>query len=758
MSSENNDNRERLSKEELDRAMQERREKRAKARAKKDKRSGKSGTSAKTSASHTHAAKSAKPDLKGLLPKKETPKKDKKKTRTAAAKASAAKSASAKGFRPYACLLLGPIFALFEILLTVLTGSGFLHVGVLNAFGLGLLLGAVCSLFAEKISFILEAVVLEIFTIAFLVEYFIYNSYRVFMSKTDIATGAGDVVTGFGGVVVGLILRGIPIILLFHVPLALMIWRRKDLGFRKPMNFRPAGVQALAGVVLLILGALFAGIGGREGNFSSDVQTKGLIYATGKDLRGGYELDMEAALDAPDVLSAAHGTGSSSGPSFFGLNKLNVDLDALIASSSGNIKAAHQYVQQQKPSPKNEYTGLFAGKNLIFITAEAFSEELISEELTPALYRMATKGINFNDYYQPAWGGSTSTGEYSNMMGIVPMDGVNSIQDTIGKDNSINIFHKLRSLGYFSECYHNGLYDYYGRNKTHTGLGFDNFIAKGNGMEDYLLDVWPDSDLEMMKYTMTRYMDHQPFSVYYMSISGHTNYAWSANAMSKKNRDAVAELPYSEQVKGYFACNLELEYAMEYVIQTLEEAGIANDTVIVLGTDHYPYGLEKSAAWGTDKDYLQELYGYAYQTPKERDHSRLLIWSGCLEESDPIQIDFPTYSLDIQPTLCNLFGVDYDSRLFVGQDVFSEEDPLVLWTNGSFLTDKGYYYGGKWTDADPAQPASQDYINAMRSKVQGKLSYSKLVLSTDYFRSFNAGVIPSAPKTEDTAPAPETGE
>ena len=106
---------------------------------------------------------------------------------------------------------------------------------------LGLLLGAVCSLFAEKISFILEAVVLEIFTIAFLVEYFIYNSYRVFMSKTDIATGAGDVVTGFGGVVVGLILRGIPIILLFHVPLALMIWRRKDLGFRKPMNFRQIG-------------------------------------------------------------------------------------------------------------------------------------------------------------------------------------------------------------------------------------------------------------------------------------------------------------------------------------------------------------------------------------------------------------------------------------------------------------------------------------------------------------------------------------
>ena len=693
MSSPIDDNK-RMSKEELEQAMQARRERRAKAKAK-------------------HARRSV-PD--------------------------AAEKTRHKGFRPYASLLLGPAFALFEILLSVLTGSGIVHAGVLHALALGLILGAVCGLLKEKVSFLAEIVILEVFTVAFLVEYFLYNSYRVFMSMNDIKTGAGDVMNGFGDVVTGLILRGLPVILLFHVPLILMIWKRKSLGYRRPFALRPAGLQAAAGAVLLLLGMLLTGIAGNEGNFSSDVQTKGLIYAAGKDTRGGYEADLDAALQQAEGSRASLGSGSSDGPSFFGLNKLNVDLDALIASSSGNIQKAHQYVAQQKPSPRNEYTGLFAGKNLIFITAEAFSEELISEEMTPALYRMATKGINFNDYYQPAWGGSTSTGEFSNMMGIVPMDGVNSIQDTIGKDNSINIFHKLRALGYFSECYHNGLYDYYGRNRTHTGLGFDAYIAKGSGMEGYLSNVWPDSDLEMMQYTMTRYMDHQPFSVYYMSISGHTNYSWGGNAMARRNQDAVQGLPYSEQLKGYFACNLELEYAMEYVIAQLEEAGIANDTVIVLGTDHYPYGLEKSAAWGTDRDYLAELYGYAYQTPKERDHSRLIIWSGCLEENDPIRIDFPTYSLDIQPTLCNLFGVEYDSRLFVGQDVFSEEEPLVLWTNGSFLTDKGYYYAGKWTDADASQPVSQEYINAMRTKVQGKLSYSRIVLGTDYFKAFNDGV------------------
>ena len=703
----------------VERAMQERREKREMAKSRSAKK--KAGGSRHAAGSHT-----AK--------------------RTSEKTASPAKTQ--KSFRPYACLLLAPVFVLFEIFLAVFTKSGFLHIGIFNAFALGLILGAICGLFKEKLSFILEAVFLEIVTIAFLVEYFTYNSYRVFMSLSDIKAGAGDVVTGFGGVVIGLILRGIPIILLYHVPIALLIWRRKDLRFRKPYNFRLAGFQAVLGIALLLIGTLLGSIGGSEGNYSWDVQTKGLIYAAGKDLRGGYEVDLSEALDESEVVRASRGTGSSTGPSFYGLNKLNVNMDELIENSGGNIKTIHQYVAQQKPSPKNEYTGLFEGKNLIFISAEAFSEELISEELTPTLYRMATKGINFTDYYQPAWGGSTSTGEFSNIMGIIPMDGVNSMLDTIGKDNSITIFSKLRDLGYFSECYHNGLYDYYNRDKTHKGLGFDAYIAKGSGMEDHLLNVWPDSDLEMMKYTMTRYMDHQPFCTYYMSISGHTNYAWTANAMAKKNRDAVQELPYSEQVKGYFACNLELEYAMEYAIKTLEEAGIANDTVIVLGSDHYPYGLEKSAAWGTDKDYLQELYGYAYQNPKERDHSRLLLWSGCLEElEEPIVIDTPTYSLDILPTLCNLFGVEYDSRLLVGRDVFSDEEPLVLWPNGNFLTEKGYWYGGAFKAAEGAGEASKEYINAMRSKVQGKISYSKLILQTDYFKAFNAGVIPSE-KTE----------
>ena len=81
----------------------------------------------------------------------------------------------------------------------------------------------------------------------------------------------------------------------------------------------------------------------------------------------------------------------------------------------------------------------------------------------------------------------------------------------------------------------------------------------------------------------------KPFHTYYMSVSGHANWGWG-NAMSGKNREAaVAAYPNASQpVQGYIAANLELEYALTYLMEQLEAAGIADDTVICLTADHNP--------------------------------------------------------------------------------------------------------------------------------------------------------------------------
>ena len=253
-------------------------------------------------------------------------------------------------------------------------------------------------------------------------------------------------------------------------------------------------------------------------------------------------------------------------------------------------------------------------------------------------------------------------------------------------------------------------------------------------MEQYVQKEWPLSYLEMMEGTVPMYIDEQPFNVYYMTVSGHNGYSKNANAMTKKNWDRVADLPYSDEVKGYLAANMELEDALTYLVNALEEKGIADDTVIVLGADHFPYGLDYNASLG-NMPYLSELYGYNVTNYLERDHNRLIIWSGCLEDNDPIIVDDPVSSLDILPTLCNLFGVEYDSRLLPGRDVLSSTTPLVFNINYDWKTDKGTYLA--WSDTfipeDSTTVVTDAYIKKMKNIVSNKIKYCEAVLKLDYF-------------------------
>ena len=67
---------------------------------------------------------------------------------------------------------------------------------------------------------------------------------------------------------------------------------------------------------------------------------------------------------------------------------MDIDFESLMASDQGNLLAMDQYFAAQIPTRQNEYTGLFEGKNLILITAEAFSSAVVDPERTPTLYRL----------------------------------------------------------------------------------------------------------------------------------------------------------------------------------------------------------------------------------------------------------------------------------------------------------------------------------------------------------------------------------
>ncbi len=581
-------------------------------------------------------------------------------------------------------------------------------------------------------------------TLLYIVEYFVGDAYVNFMTMETLLGGAKGVATDFADIALSFIAKDFWRILVLLLPVLCYgvfaapvetTWRLRWFGLVFAL------VCYLGGYVSVQVQGEDADRLGSAYNFDSAIRCFGLNMGFTLDaLHSGQpqENDSFVILESP----APAATEAAEEPSVeetqppevvYEPNVMDLDFEAL-AQNEGNSRIAsiHKYVAAQEPTMQNEYTGLFQGKNLILITAEAFAKEAIDPELTPTLYRLANEGIRFDDYYQPMWGGSTSSGEFSILTGLVSASGTNSIQESRQQELFLSIGKQLQKEGYFSAAYHNHLYTFYDRHLTHTHYGYDTFTGMKSGLEKGVTDQWPESDLEMMEFTVQDYIDQQPFSIYYMTVSGHCRYNFLGNKMSKKNQEAVAHLDCSDTLKAYYACQLELEYALEHLVTQLEEAGIADDTVIVLSTDHYPYGLDGGTAWSTE-DILAEMYGYDYTDVIGRDHSALIIWSGCIEDMDLV-VEDPVYSLDILPTLSNLFGVEYDSRLLVGRDVLSDAEPIALWLDYTWKTDKGSYNATTKTFT-PAEGVTVDesYVNRINTIVSNKVYYSREVQKTDYY-------------------------
>ena len=611
----------------------------------------------------------------------------------------------------------------------------------------GQLLFLLTSLAKEpKVNHIVRVALLALLAVAFGVEYFVYRQFKVYYDLITITGGAGHAGGQFGDHIAALIFNpvGILMVVLFLAPAlvaAVLFTHRVD---SKRMNVKQgisAIVTALAAHLLALLLVFASGAYGltynERYNFQTSVENFGLLVSLRKEVsknlfgsKQSYSFDTDATLE-----HAAQTTNTSKTSINYGKNKLDIDFAALAETTDGTWASLDQYVASQTASSKNEMTGRFKGYNLIFISAEAFSAEAIRPDVTPTLYRMANKGIQFLDYYQPASAGTTG-GEYQNLFGMLPSDGGASFQDTATHNNEMTMGWALNALGYNGWAFHNNDYTYYERHITHNSIGYNNgFMGYGNGMEEYVEWQWPESDLEMIKGTFDNiYGDSSPFNVYYMSVSGHSLYSYDNNDMSIKWKDTVEafDLPYSETVRAYLACNVDLDRAMEYLIGQLEEKGIADRTAIVIAADHFPYGLDGDASLGY-LPYLSELYGYSVQTSFQRDHNRLIIWSGSLEDEDPIVVDEPTSSLDILPTLMNLFGIEFDSRLLPGRDVFSDRSPLVFDLIYDWKTDLGTYTA----DSDSFEPVEgatipDGYVDTINAVVANKINYCSAVLETDY--------------------------
>ncbi|WP_066173831.1 LTA synthase family protein [Bacillus marinisedimentorum] len=591
--------------------------------------------------------------------------------------------------------------------------------------------------FSRKAPFnrILSAALLGLTAFIFTSQLIYFKLFRTFYTLYS-AKNAGQAAEFWKDALTFSLKNSLWILLIFLPVLFLITAGRNYLPFTKIAGINRAAlisfmVFAHAAGVLAVYG------GGREqlsaydlyfenSNPAQSANKLGMVTTMRLDLQRlltGWSPALKASPDQiwsplPDTASGK----AESGEPAREYNVMDIDFDKLIdAENDPQLIKMHKYFKNVPPTAKNEYTGKFEGYNLIFITAEAFSPYAVREDVTPTLYKMVNEGFRFTNFYNPIWGVSTTDGEYAACTGLIPKKGVWSFYKSGDNHLPFVMGNQLKKLGYQTNAYHNHTYSYYKRHISHPNMGYD-YKAVGNGLD--MKKTWPESDLEMIEKTVPEYIGNQPFHAYYMTVSGHMQYSFTGNFIAWKNRKHVQSLPYSEAGRAYIATQVELDRALKRLNEMLEEAGVADKTLIALSADHFPYGLEDNV--------IDEMAGRRVERNFELYKSPFILYAKGME---PVTIDKPASSIDIIPTLSNLLGLEYDSRLLMGTDILSDAEPLVLFENKSFITDRGRYNSltGKFTP-NKGSAAGEAYIKRMSAVADSKFYYAARILDTDYYR------------------------
>lgn len=601
---------------------------------------------------------------------------------------------------------------------------------ILFSIPIAIILNLITSVFKPKINKFLTYIITIALIILFSAQIVYYSMYEAIISFFSMMHGGQ--ITEFMEAIIDVVLRNWYGIALFALPLVILIVlsKKKVLLFErnslKEIAIKMTSVVVVHLVALLCVNFINTNMMYSNKNLYYNIHVP-KVTANRMGLLTTMRLDLQRFIFGFEEKLSVETSTTPIEEEENSYNVTYIDFDKLIQNEENNtIKEMHEYFSSQEASKKNKYTGMFKGKNLIVLVGESFSSLAIREDLTPNLYKLYKEGFQFDNFYTPIFPVSTADGEYITDTSLIPKEGVWSFLKIAGNYMPYSYPNVFEKQGYSSNAYHNHTATYYERDKYIETMGYNSYLAVGTGLEDRMdTSNWPNSDYEMVKTTMDDYINNEKFMAYYMTVSGHMNYTKIGNMMVYRNWDQVKDLPYSHKAKSYLAANIELDKAVGELIRRLEEAGKLEDTVIVISGDHYPYGLTLEE--------INELSTFERDDKFEKYRMPFLIWSGSMKE--PIKVEKIGSSLDVLPTVLNLFGAEFDSRLLIGRDILSDTEPLVIFSDRSFITDKGRYNAvtGEFI-ANEGTTAEEGYVDKINTIIYKKYQMSRLILENDYYR------------------------
>ena len=446
---------------------------------------------------------------------------------------------------------------------------------------------------------------------------------------------------------------------------------------------------------------------------------------------------------------------------------LKSSLNPLFGFDSNNKLFREYYDSREDTSTSNDYTDIFKGKNILVIHGESIQNFVLDlsfngVDVAPNVKKLASEGLYFSNFYAQESVGTSSDTEFTLNTSLMPASSGTVFVSYFDREY-VTTEKLLKEKGYYTFSMHGNNCTFWNRQAAHKSFGYDNFYCH---TKDYVIDETIGlglSDKSFFRQSIPIINDiNSKYTNWYgtlIMLSNHTPFTWmdefSDYDVTYKYKETDPETgeevekqyDYMEGTKlgSYFKSVHYADEALGELMQQLDEAGLLENTVVVLYGDHdakikksefnyfYNFNFETGEMYSEDDPNYDPVDYYEYELNRK---VPFIIWTKDSKDNELLNKEITKVMgmYDVQPTLGNMVG--FKNKYALGHDIFSIDENVVVFPDSSWLTDKMYYSQGKGEGKilNLEDTISEDYISKYNKIADQDVSVSNAIIVYDLIK------------------------
>lgn len=436
---------------------------------------------------------------------------------------------------------------------------------------------------------------------------------------------------------------------------------------------------------------------------------------------------------------------------------LKPQISPLFGLDTAKKEFREYYELNSNEQVRNKYSNIYENKNVITIHAESIQNYLIGleingKEVTPNLNKLSSEGMYFSNFYSQESVGTSSDSEFTLNTSLMPASRGTVFVSYWNRDY-ITMPKLLKEKDYYTFSMHANNCTMWNRNNMHPSLGYDKFYCYtdsftidetiGLGLSDksffkQAVPIIKDINANNKRFygNLIMLTNHTPWN----DIDEYSDFDVTMKYIDQNGEEKVAPYLEGTMLGSYIKAVNYADQAIGQLINDLDEAGLLDDTVIVIYGDHdskikkseyvkfYNYVPETDSILNKEDPNYKAVDYYSYEINRA---VPFIIWHK--NDKKSVKVDTVMGMYDVMPTLGNM--LNFYNPYALGHDIFSVTENVVIFPDGNWLTNKMYYNSQK-DEGMPLnnEPVSVEYIAKYSKEAEEKISISDKIIVYDLIK------------------------